>query len=315
MSRPGQRLDGQRRVRETTLAQHSEDFFTGFHPKIEECLDDVPLQGRIRTRQGPTQVGLDIRQVFAEERFQGGQSRHLPAECFHFGNLAGQHMLSMGGPSPEAQGLMEDPNSQGVKAGPMIPKVFDQFPQTSLNHHLGRHAVAQSFQGPVQQPQGGSTQRRLGLAQIAKKTQKTDGLGREEMAQGIFPRGLGSTQQIRQTLRAVEAAESIGQVNPVPRLLDLVLGETAIQLTFEDAAGIFGSQFGQGPNLDDVLHARTEAGLDSLHLAALQQFAETDLDRLHGGLAELTSLKQVDVLAADRRQIFVQRRVSGKCAA
>ena len=94
----------------------------------------------------------------------------------------------------------------------------------------------------------------------------------------------------------------VGQVDPVPGLFDLVVGQPALQLAFEDAAGVVGAELGQGADLDDVLHAGPQAGLDGLDLAALEQVAEAGLGRFDGGLAELAALEQVDVLPADRRQ-------------
>ncbi len=43
-----------------------------------------------------------------------------------------------------------------------------------------------------------------------------------------------------------------------------------MQLAFEDASGVVGAQFGEGADLNDVLHAGAQAGLDGGHLAALQ---------------------------------------------
>ena len=63
---------------------------------------------------------------------------------------------------------------------------------------------------------------------------------------------------------------------------------------------------GQGAHLDDVLHAGPQAGLDRGDLAAFQQVAEARLGRLDGRLVELAALEQVDVLAADRRELVAQ---------
>ena len=108
---------------------------------------------------------------------------------------------------------------------------------------------------------------------------------------------------MRQALAAVQRAQAVGQVDPVPRLLELVVGEAALQLAFEDAAGVVGAQLGQGAHLHDVLHAGPQAGLDGVDLAAFEQVAEAGLGRLDGRLAELAALEQVDVLPGDRRQL------------
>ncbi len=126
------------------------------------------------------------------------------------------------------------------------------------------------------------------------------------MAQRNVAGRLGTAQQMRQTLRTVQAAQAVGQVDPVPRLLDLVVGQAALQLAFEDAAGVVGAELGQGADLDDVLHAGAQAGLDGRHFAAFQQIAEARLGRFDGRLVELAALEQVDVLPADRRQFVVE---------
>ena len=77
-----------------------------------------------------------------------------------------------------------------------------------------------------------------------------------------------------------KAAQAAGQVDPVPGLLDLVVGQAALELAFEDAAGVVGADLGQGPDLNDVVHARAQTGLDGLDVAALQQVAEARLGRL-----------------------------------
>ncbi len=93
---------------------------------------------------------------------------------------------------------------------------------------------------------------------------------------------LGAAQQLGQTLRAVQAAQAVGQVDPVPVLLDLVVREPALQLPFQDLAGVLGAQLGQGADLDDELHPGPQTGLDGRHVAAFQQVPETGLDRFHG---------------------------------
>ena len=127
------------------------------------------------------------------------------------------------------------------------------------------------------------------------------------MAQRQFGGRLGAAQQVRQALGAVEAAQAVGQVDPVPRLFDGVVGQPALELALEDAAGVVGADLGQGANLDDVVHPGAQAGLDGADLAALQQIAEAGLGRLDGRLAELAALEEVDVLPADRRQFLAEK--------
>jgi hypothetical protein len=80
----------------------------------------------------------------------------------------------------------------------------------------------------VENAQGGPAQRRVRLAQVACKAEEADRLSREEVAQRDVARRLGAAQQMRQALRAVQAAQAIGQVDPVPRLLNLVVGQAAL---------------------------------------------------------------------------------------
>ena len=111
---------------------------------------------------------------------------------------------------------------------------------------------------------------------------------------------------MRQALGAVEAAQAVGQVDPVPRLFDGVVGQPALKLAFQDAAGVVGAEFGQRADLDDVLHPGPQARLDRFHFAAFEQIAEAALGRLDGRFVELKALIKVDVLPADRRQFFAQ---------
>jgi hypothetical protein len=124
------------------------------------------------------------------------------------------------------------------------------------------------------------------------------------VAQGDVARGLGAAQQVGQALHAVQRPQAARQVDPVPRLLHLVVGQAALQLPFEDAPGLVGAQLGQGADLHHVLHPRAQAGLDGRQLAALQQVAEAGLGRVEQRLAELPALEQVDVLPRDGGQFL-----------
>ncbi len=106
----------------------------------------------------------------------------------------------------------------------------------------------------MQHAEGGAAERRVGLAQVAGEAEEADGFGGEEMAQRQLGGRLRAAQQVRQALGAVEGAQAVGQVDPVPRLFDGVVGQPALELALEDAAGVVGADLGQGANQDDVLH-------------------------------------------------------------
>ena len=211
-------------------------------------------------------------------------------------------------PPQHPQRLHEDAHHQRIDLlVPLIPERLDHLADAGLGHQRRLDAEAQPLQGAVQHPQGGAAQRRVRLAQVAGEAEKADGFGGEEVAQRQVAGRLGTAKQVRQALGAVEAAQAVGQVDPVPRLFDGVVGQAALELAFENAAGVVGAELGQGAHLDDVLHPGAQTGLDGGDLAAFQQIAEAGLGRLHRRLAELAALEQVDVLPADRRQLVAQQ--------
>ncbi len=211
-------------------------------------------------------------------------------------------------PPQHAQGLDEDAHHQRIDLPvAAVPERFDHLADASLGHQRRLDAEAQPLQGAVQHAEGGAAERRVGLAQVAGEAEEADGFGGEEMAQRQFGGRLRAAQQVRQALGAVEGAQAVGQVDPVPGLFDGVVGQPALELALEDAAGVVGADLGQGANQDDVLHPGAQAGLDGAHLAALQQIAEAGLGRLHRRLAQLDALVDVDVLPADRRQFLAEK--------
>ncbi len=115
---------------------------------------------------------------------------------------------------------------------------------------------------------------------------------------------VGATEELRQALLPVEVAEAVGQIDPVPRLLDHIRGQPPLQLALENSAGIVGAELGQGPDLNDIMRARSQAGLDGVQLPAFQQFPEAVLGGFHRRLTELAALEEVDVLPAHGRQLL-----------
>ena len=152
----------------------------------------------------------------------------------------------------------------------------------------------------------GAAERRVRLTKITRKSQEAGRLRREEMTQRNLAGRFGAAQQVRQALLAVQRPQAACQVDPVPRLFELIVAEPALQLAFEDAAGVVGADFGEGTHLHHVLHARPKAGLDGIDLAPLQQPAQVRLGRLHDRFIELGTLKKLDVLTRDRRELAGQ---------
>ena len=52
-------------------------------------------------------------------------------------------------------------------------------------------------------------------------------------------------------------------------MLDLIVGQTPLQLTFQDATGLIRPNLRQGSNLDDVLHSWTNASLNCFDLTPI----------------------------------------------
>ena len=124
------------------------------------------------------------------------------------------------------------------------------------------------------------------------------------MAQRQLAGRFRAAQQMRQALLAIQRPQAVGQVDPVPGLFELIVGQPALQLAFEDFARVVGADLGQGADMNDVMHAGPQAGFDRRQLAALQQFAKAGFCRFHRRFVELAALEQVDVLARHRRKLI-----------
>ena len=98
------------------------------------------------------------------------------------------------------------------------------------------------------------------------------------------------------------------EVDPVPGLLDQVFRQAPVKLAFEDSAGVVGSQLGEGPHLDDVLHPGSHARFHRRHFAPFEQIAEAGLGRFDRSLVDLPALEKLDVLPADRRKFVLAER-------
>jgi hypothetical protein len=142
------------------------------------------------------------------------------------------------------------------------------------------------------------------LAKVSCKTQKTDRFGREKMAQGMIASVFGATKEMRQALFALDAAQAVGEIDPVPRLLDHVAGEAALQLAFENASGILRADFHQGPDLNNIMGPRPQTGFDGLPFAPFEQMTHAGLGGFHGCFAELSALEEIDVLSRDRGKLL-----------
>ena len=168
------------------------------------------------------------------------------------------------------------------------------------------HAQAEAFHRPVQDAQGRPPQAAVALMQVTREAEEADGFRGEEVPERDVARGLGTAEQMRQALGAVQGTEPIGQVDPVPRLFDLVVGQPAIELAFQDKAGVVGAELRERAHLDHVVHAGPQARLDSVYLPPLQQVAEAGLGRFDRRFTQLAALEKVDVLPADGGKLVAQ---------
>ena len=287
--------------------QERQDFGGRLGAQVDQRQQNVAQLGAAGVGQRGPQVRRRLLAVIGQHRLQHRQPRQLPLQPLEIADVVIEGFAHLRGAAQKAQHLGGDPDDQRVDSlGPVVPQVFQHLAQAGLDDHLRLHAEAQPLDGPVQDAQGGAAQRRLGVAQVAGETQKADRLGGEEVAQRQVARQLGAAQQVRQALLAVERAQAVGQVDPVPGLFQDVVAEPAVELAFEDAAGVVGADLGQGADVDDVVHAGPQAGLDRGQLAALQEFAQLRLGGLQHRLVQLAALEQVDVLTGDGREFLAE---------
>jgi hypothetical protein len=71
-------------------------------------------------------------------------------------------------------------------------------------------------------------------------------------------------QEHGQAFVAIEVAEAVGEVDPVPGLVHVVVAELAAELALQDLAGCLGADLGQGADADDILRAGTQPTACSL---------------------------------------------------
>jgi len=57
-------------------------------------------------------------------------------------------------------------------------------------------------------------------------------------------------------------------------LFELIVAEPALELAFEDAAGIIGADFREGADLYDEMHTGTKAGFHLRQFTAFQEVAK-----------------------------------------
>src|SRR5258708_6536831 len=107
----------------------------------------------------------------------------------------------------------------------------------------------------MKHPQSSLAKRRVGLTKITGEAQETDRLRGKEMTQRMIPIRLGTAQEMRQALFTVQITQPVGEVDPVPRLLDRVAGQTSLELTFENAPGVIGADFRQCPHVNDEMRS------------------------------------------------------------
>src|SRR5439155_9796437 len=109
----------------------------------------------------------------------------------------------------------------------------------------------------------------------------------EELSERDLACLIGAAKQVRQALFSIQRAKTVRQVDPVPSLLDLIVGEAALELPLENAASVLGADLRERPDMDDELGARPQALFHGLDLAALQERPEPSLGRFDGGFIQL----------------------------
>ena len=162
-------------------------------------------------------------------------------------------------------------------------------------------AETHAFHRAVKHAQGRTPQRRFRLPDVAGKTHEASRLGGEKVPQGRVECRRRTSQQRWQAFLTTDGAQAAGEVDPVPGLLELVVCQPALELAFQDAAGGVGADLSEGADLEEELGAGAQRVGDFLVFAALEQGAEAALDGFHDFFVYLSGLKNLEVLADDRR--------------
>src|SRR5207302_4899425 len=108
--------------------------------------------------------------------------------------------------------------------------------------------------------------------------------------------------QVRQALLPARGAQSTRQIDPVPRLFELIVRKPAMQLAFEDCARRLGADLGESTHVEEELHAGPQTRLDLRVLAALEHDAKTAFGNLDDFLVDLARLKDLEMLLGHRGQ-------------
>ncbi len=188
----------------------------------------------------------------------------------------------------------------------VLPQALDRLAEPGFRDDVRLHAEAQPLHArcstrSAARPSGPSAWRH-----VAGKAHEAARLGREEMAQRRFERGGGTTQQVRQAFLASGTAQAARQVDPVPGLFKLIVGQAAVR------AGVRG--FGRrrrcrsrrAPARGRRIACRPQTRLDLLLLAAFEHHREAPLGRLHRLLVDLAGLEDLEVLADHRREAAIR---------
>ncbi len=137
-----------------------------------------------------------------------------------------------------------------------------------------------------------------GLPQVAREAEECKSFPpRSSVPSGDSSGVLRAAQQVGQAFLAVEQAQARGQVDPVPRLFELIIAQAALELALQNASGGVGADLGEGANLIDEMRAGPNAFFDGPFAAVLEENAEAAFDDFDGGFVEFAALQDFEMLA------------------
>jgi hypothetical protein len=244
----------------------------GTHQRQDHCGRISPqviqrgeqVQAGIVVRHGKfvAQPRRSVDQVIHEGVFEGKKFSHLSAQGLTAVRVASKSVLRVVGALDRPQCLDEYADDEGIGAlGPESPEPSDHFAEPALADGLRRDAVPQPAQDRVQHPQRRPAERRQRSPQNISESRTAHRLRGEKLAKRHIANGRRATEQVRQAVGPTEMADAVGQVNPIPALLDRIVAKPSLELPAEDGARVGASQLGQRLDVNGKLQSRPQAGL------------------------------------------------------
>src|SRR5262249_46068402 len=139
---------------------------------------------------------------------------------------------------------------------PAPPQLRDRLAEPRVADHLRLDTEPQAAERLIEHAQCGTAEWRRRSAEIVGKSDAGRRLRRVELAERHVRRTGRAAEEIGQALLAVQPAQAVSQIDPVPALLDGIVTELAPQLLTENGAGLRATDLGE--RLD--LHGKAEPG-------------------------------------------------------